>query len=108
MVFYTILSTDYHGKVWIMGKYVYKTKGSCSTEILFEINEGIIGNVYFKNGCSGNLSGISILVEGMKAEDVAEKFKGVTCGSMPSSCPAQLAIAINQALMNTLSVKEVK
>jgi len=77
--------------------FVYKTNGTCSHEIKFEIKDGIISNVSFLGGCNGNLKAISKLVEGMSAEDIAAKLKGNTCGFRPTSCADQLAIAVLQA-----------
>ena len=77
--------------------YTYKTKGTCSTEINFEINDGIISNVSFKWGCNGNLKAISKLIEGKNAADVADILKGNTCGPRKTSCADQLAQAIYSA-----------
>lgn len=77
--------------------YTYKTKGTCSTEINFEINDGIISNVSFKGGCNGNLKAISKLIEGKNAADVADILKGNTCGPRKTSCADQLAQAIHSA-----------
>ncbi|MCI9450038.1 MAG: TIGR03905 family TSCPD domain-containing protein [Clostridiales bacterium] len=77
--------------------YTYKTKGTCSTEINFEINDGIISNVSFKGGCNGNLKAISKLIEGKNAADVADILKGNTCGPRKTSCADQLAQAIYSA-----------
>lgn len=73
---------------------IYKTNGVCSTEIEFEIEDDIIKSVKFKGGCSGNASGISKLVEGMKVDDVIERLEGTTCGFKSTSCPDQLAKAL--------------
>lgn len=81
-------------------QFEYKTKGTCSQRIYFEINDGIISNVQFLGGCNGNLQGIAKLVEGMNAEDVIEKIEGIHCGMKPTSCPDQLARAIKEALQN--------
>lgn len=74
----------------------YKTSGVCSREIIFDINEesNTINKVNFQGGCSGNTSGISMLVEGMPVDDVIQRLKGITCGSRPTSCPDQLAKAL--------------
>ena len=77
---------------------IYRTKGTCSAQILFDLEDGIVHNVEFVGGCSGNTQGIAILVEGMKAEDVIEKLSGIRCGFKPTSCPDQLARALRQAL----------
>ncbi len=78
--------------------YMYKTKGTCSTMIEFEINDGIVSGVKFTNGCNGNLKAISKLVEGMEAEKVIELLDGNTCGMKPTSCADQLAKALSAAL----------
>ena len=77
---------------------VYRTKGTCSRQIDFTIEEGIITDVKFYGGCNGNLQGISRLVIGQRAEDVAKTLKGVDCGGKGTSCPDQLAKAIEAAL----------
>ncbi len=79
-------------------KYTYKTKGTCSREITFELEDGIVKNVSFFGGCNGNLQGISKLVEGEKAEDVIERLEGIKCGFKQTSCPDQLAAALKVAL----------
>ena len=76
--------------------YVYKTSGTCSKEIRFSIENGILKNVSFLGGCNGNLQGIGKLVEGMKVEEVEKRLKGISCGGRPTSCPDQLACAIRQ------------
>ena len=78
--------------------YEYRTKGVCSAKITFSINDGIVSDVRFMGGCNGNLKGIGQLVEGMKAEDVIAKIKGVKCGFKNTSCPDQLAVALESAL----------
>ncbi|WP_026658507.1 TIGR03905 family TSCPD domain-containing protein [Butyrivibrio sp. AC2005] len=79
---------------------VYKTKGTCSTQIDIEVEDGIIKSVAFTNGCNGNLQGVSRLVEGMKAEDAIKKLRGIKCGFKNTSCPDQLSYAIEQAVQN--------
>jgi len=80
--------------------YIYKTRGTCSSEISFEIDEdsGILHNVVFKGGCNGNLKAIGKLVEGRSAEEVASTLRGNTCGPRSTSCADQLARAIEEAL----------
>lgn len=78
-------------------QYEYKTKGTCSQRILFEINDGIVNNVEFIGGCNGNLKGISKLVEGMPVDEVIEKIEGIHCGFKTTSCPDQLAKALKEA-----------
>ena len=77
-------------------QYEYKTSGTCSQRILFEINEGKVYNVQFIGGCNGNLQGISKLVEGMDADEVINRIKGICCGMKPTSCPDQLAQALKE------------
>lgn len=79
-------------------QYSYNTKGTCSREIHFEIEDGKLINVQFVGGCNGNLKGICSLVEGMAAEDVIARLEGTTCGPKNTSCPDQLATAIKEAL----------
>ena len=74
--------------------YSYKTSGTCSTRIDFEIEDGILKNVSYTGGCNGNLQGISRLVEGMKVEEAIAKLKGIRCGFKSTSCPDQLAQAL--------------
>ncbi|NLK22834.1 MAG: TIGR03905 family TSCPD domain-containing protein [Clostridiales bacterium] len=78
--------------------YKYKTKGTCSTEIDFEIEDNKIKNVSFKGGCNGNLQGISSLVIGMNVNDVIEKLEGTNCNGRGTSCPDQLAKALKEAI----------
>ena len=77
---------------------VYKTKGTCSVEINFDVIDGRLHDVKFTGGCNGNLKGIGALVEGIKPEDVIERLEGTTCGFKPTSCPDQLAQALKQYL----------
>lgn len=79
-------------------QYEYKTKGTCSQRILFEIDEGKVKNLQFIGGCNGNLQGISKLVEGMDVDEVISRVKGIHCGMKPTSCPDQLATALQEAL----------
>ncbi|MBQ8392201.1 MAG: TIGR03905 family TSCPD domain-containing protein [Clostridia bacterium] len=79
-------------------KYVYNTKGTCSTQISFELNDGIVSNVSFVRGCNGNLKAIGRLVEGMEAEKLISILKGNSCGMRSTSCADQLAIAVENAL----------
>lgn len=76
----------------------YKTRGTCSRNIELTIEDGIIKNVSFLGGCNGNLQGISKLVIGQRAEDVAKTLRGIDCGGKGTSCPDQLALAIEEAL----------
>lgn len=77
---------------------IYKTKGTCATQIDIDVEGGIIKSVAFTGGCNGNLQGVSRLVEGMKCEDAILKLRGIRCGMKPTSCPDQLSYAIEQAM----------
>ena len=72
----------------------YRTKGTCSSAIDIELDNGIIKSVHYTGGCNGNLQGISRLVEGMPAKEAISRLKGIKCGFKPTSCPDQLAVAL--------------
>ena len=77
-------------------EYTYKTKGTCSREITFTVENGKVTNVQFFGGCNGNLKGIAALVEGMDIQDVITRVEGIHCGSKATSCPDQLAQALKE------------
>ena len=81
-------------------KYTYRTKGTCSRSITFDIEDGVVRNVQFEGGCNGNLKGIGAIVDGMKVEDVIDKLSGIRCGFKSTSCPDQLAQALMEATHN--------
>ena len=76
----------------------YLTKGTCSKKIDLEVVDGIIKSVKFYGGCDGNLKGITSLVTGRKASEVISLLKGTKCGYKPTSCPDQLATALEEIL----------
>lgn len=76
--------------------YQYKPRGVCSRQIQFDVEDGIVKNVKFVGGCSGNTQGVGILVDGMKVEDVISKLENIDCAGRGTSCPAQLAMALKQ------------
>ena len=78
-------------------QYEYKTKGTCSQKIFFDVEDGIVKNIQFLGGCNGNLKGIGALVEGMHIDDVISRLEGIQCGMKPTSCPDQLAQALKEA-----------
>lgn len=83
--------------------YEYKTRGTCSQRIIFDLSEdNVIENVSFVGGCNGNLNGISVLVKGMKAEEAIEKLSGIKCGFKDTSCPDQLSRALKAAISGKL------
>lgn len=77
--------------------HVYKTQGTCSREIHFDVVDNKVTNVTFVGGCAGNTLGLSKLVEGMSIDEVIKRLKGVQCGSKGTSCPDQLAQALEEA-----------
>ncbi|MCI6516525.1 MAG: TIGR03905 family TSCPD domain-containing protein [Lachnospiraceae bacterium] len=77
---------------------IYKTKGTCSTMIDVELKDGVIDSVKFTGGCNGNLQGISALVKGMKPEEAISRLKGIRCGFKSTSCPDQLAHALEEMI----------
>ena len=79
--------------------FLYKTRGTCSRNIILEMDGDIIKDVEFIGGCDGDLKGISSLVRGQKAQDVIARVRGIQCGFKPTSCPDQLAYAL-QAYLN--------
>ena len=78
--------------------YTYRTKGTCSQQITFDLDNGIVKNIEFFGGCNGNLKAISKLVDGMQADKVVSILKGNTCGFRSTSCADQLALAIEKAM----------
>ena len=79
-------------------QYSYQTSGTCSREILFEIEDGKVMNVQYIGGCNGYLKGIGALIEGMDVNEAISRLEGITCGPKNTSCPDQLAKALNKAL----------
>ena len=76
--------------------YSYTTRGTCSREILFDVQDGVITSVQFVGGCHGNTQGVAKLVTGMKVEEVIDKLKGIDCAGKGTSCPDQLARALEK------------
>lgn len=76
--------------------YSYKTKGTCSSQIDFDVEDNKVKNVNFYGGCNGNLQGISTLIDGMEVDDVIKKLEGIKCGFKSTSCPDQLAKALKE------------
>ena len=81
--------------------YVYKTKGTCSVQIEFDINDDVITNIKFLGGCNGNLKAISKLLDGAKVDYIVDKLKDNQCGIRGTSCADQLAIAVTEAYAAT-------
>ena len=72
----------------------YKTRGTCSRAIEYEVVDGVITECRFVGGCMGNTQGVAALVKGMKPEEAASRLKGIQCGFRGTSCPDQLARAL--------------
>ena len=79
---------------------VYQPKGVCSKAIDVQVDGNVIKSVKFTGGCNGNLQGISRLVSGMKIEDAIDRLRGIKCGFKSTSCPDQLACALQEILDN--------
>ena len=77
-------------------EYIYYPKGVCSKQMKIEIEDNIIKDIHIINGCDGNLKGISSLVIGMNINEVIKKLKGIKCGFKNTSCPDQLAKALEE------------
>ena len=73
-------------------EYVYRTQGTCSTNIELNVEDGVVKEVAFWGGCNGNLQGLSRLVKGMKVEEVIKKLEGVRCSGRPTSVPISCAM----------------
>lgn len=81
-------------------EYRYTPRGVCSQEMIIEIDDDIIKKVTIIGGCAGNTKGVSKLVEGMKIDDVINKLKGIPCKTKGTSCPDQLARALEEIKLN--------
>lgn len=75
-------------------QFEYYPKGTCSTKINLDIENNIIKSIVIENGCNGNLKGIKSLITGMNIDEVISKFKGIECRSKGTSCPDQIAKAL--------------
>lgn len=78
--------------------YEFTTSGVCARKILIEMDGETIKNVQYVGGCSGNTQGVAALAKGMNAKDYIERCKGIKCGFKSTSCPDQLAIALQEIL----------
>lgn len=79
-----------------MKHYTYKTKGTCSTQIDYDIEDNKIYNLKYTNGCNGNLKGIGALLEGQEIDTIINKLKGIDCNGRGTSCPDQLAKSLEE------------
>lgn len=78
--------------------YRYPTRGVCARAVSFDLENGRVSNIQFEGGCSGNTKGVAALAEGMQATEAIARLAGIRCGFKPTSCPDQLAKALQQAL----------
>ncbi len=78
--------------------YIHKNSGTCSSQVEFDLEDGIIHNVIYMGGCNGNLKALSALVEGMTADEAIKRMRGIKCGMKQTSCSDQLARALEEAL----------
>ena len=86
--------------------YVYKTRGTCASQITFELDGNVVSNVKFTGGCPGNLQAIPRLVEGMTVEEVTKRCEGIRCGMKSTSCADQLVKALGEALAQQKSEED--
>ena len=82
----------------MMKNYRYVTRGVCSHAIELELEGDVIRSVRFEGGCSGNTQGVAALAVGMTAKEAIERLSGIRCGFKQTSCPDQLAKALQEAL----------
>ena len=78
--------------------YSYKTRGTCSREIQFDVKDNIITSCRFIGGCDGNTKGVSALVKDMPVDEAIRRLKGIDCNGKGTSCPDQLARALESYL----------
>lgn len=78
-------------------QYEYKPRGTCAQAITFDVEDGKVYNVKFTGGCPGNTVGVAVLINGMDIDDAIARMKGIRCGPKSTSCPDQLAKALEQA-----------
>ena len=84
-----------------MKKHIeYKTKGTCSRMVIIDVEDGVISDCKFVAGCPGNTLGLASLVKGMTPEEAIKRLKGIKCGFKSTSCPDQLALALEEAMAN--------
>ena len=87
-----------------MKKHIeYKTSGVCSRMVILDIEDGVISDCRFVGGCAGNTQGVAALVRGMTPEEAISRLKGIKCGFKPTSCPDQLARALEGALASNVN-----
>ena len=83
-----------------MAGYRFSPRGVCSREIVFEIEDNKVYNVRYTGGCNGNTQGLSALIDGMDRDEAIKRLKGINCNGRGTSCPDQLAIALEMSKEN--------
>lgn len=78
-------------------KFEYKTRGVCSSKIIFEVEDSIVKNIQIVGGCAGNSLGVSKLAEGRNIDELINCVNGIKCGFKNTSCPDQLSLALLEA-----------
>lgn len=78
----------------------YKTSGTCARQVIIDVEDGVVSDCRFVGGCAGNTAGVASLVKGMRVEEAISRLKGIKCGFKPTSCPDQLARALEQTVEN--------
>ena len=86
-----------------MFHYDYKTTGTCSQLISFDLDGDKVSNISFTGGCNGNLKGISKLCDGMTVDEIEGKLAGTLCGMRGTSCPDQLSKAVREGYNKSLA-----
>lgn len=81
-------------------EYIYTPKGVCSMQMIFDIDNNVIKNLKIVGGCPGNTIGVSRLVVGKTVDEVIEMLKGIPCGARGTSCPDQVAAALEEYKKN--------
>lgn len=84
-------------------EYIYKTKGTCSSQIKLNIDGDVVTDVSFTGGCNGNLKAVRALVEGLTVDEIEKKLAGITCGLKPTSCADQLVHACKEAYAHQMA-----
>ena len=82
-----------------MKKHIeFKTRGTCSRMVIVDVEDNVITDCKFVGGCAGNTQGVAALVKGLTTDEAIAKIKGIKCGFKTTSCPDQLALALEEAL----------
>jgi uncharacterized protein (TIGR03905 family) len=97
---YDILSDRINFEEEIEMHVKYDTKGICAVRVEFDVEDGVVKNISFLGGCDGNHKALAALAEGMTPEEAAKRLKGITCGRRNTSCPDQLAVALEEFMKN--------